>query len=117
MSTKRPDVDSKCFDLALLFLNEVEGMTDDDCWALAKDIQTACEDACRAVEERTTYDVTLDRLEISVRASNCLKLADAKTVGEVRAMSDGQLLRLPNFGRKSLKEVRDAIENKQWCEP
>jgi hypothetical protein len=49
---KRPDVDEKCFDLALVFLNEIEGMTDDDVWDLAKAIQTACEDACREVEER-----------------------------------------------------------------
>jgi hypothetical protein len=50
--TKRPDVDEKCFDLALDFLNEIKGVTDDDIWALAKDIQTACEDACREVETR-----------------------------------------------------------------
>jgi hypothetical protein len=49
---QRPDVDEKCFDLALAFLNEIAGMTEDDVWALAKDIQTACEDACREVEER-----------------------------------------------------------------
>jgi hypothetical protein len=50
--TRRPDVDTRCFDLAEDFLSEIKGMTDDDVWALAKDIQTACEDACREVEER-----------------------------------------------------------------
>jgi hypothetical protein len=50
--TKRPSVDSRCFDLALDFLNDVKGMNDDDVWALAKDIQTACEDACAEVQRR-----------------------------------------------------------------
>jgi hypothetical protein len=49
---QRPLVDEKCFDLALAFLNEIKGTTDDDLWALAKVIQDACEDACREVEER-----------------------------------------------------------------
>jgi hypothetical protein len=50
--TKRPAVDTKCYDLAEDFLSEVPGSTEDDVWALAKDIQTACEDACREVEDR-----------------------------------------------------------------
>ena len=50
--TKRPAVDARCFDLSLHFLNQIKGVTEDDFWALAKDIQTACEDACRSVEER-----------------------------------------------------------------
>ena len=49
---KRPAVDSKCFDLAEAFLSEVEGHTADDIWELAADLQRACEDACREVEER-----------------------------------------------------------------
>jgi hypothetical protein len=50
--TKRPDVDEKCFDLALTFLNDIQGVREDDIWDLAQAIQTACEDACREVETR-----------------------------------------------------------------
>lgn len=49
---KRPDVDTKVYNLAEDFLEEIQGYTEDDVWALAADIQTACEDACREVEQR-----------------------------------------------------------------
>jgi hypothetical protein len=48
----RPSVDTNVFELAELFLSEIPGVTEDDIWTPAKDIQTACEDACREVEER-----------------------------------------------------------------
>jgi hypothetical protein len=48
----RPSVDPACYELAEHFLSEIPGTTEDDLWALAKDLQTACEDACREVEER-----------------------------------------------------------------
>jgi hypothetical protein len=49
---KRPDVDTKVFNLAEDFLSELAGSTEDDIWELARIIQTACEDACREVENR-----------------------------------------------------------------
>lgn len=52
MSRERPAVDPASFDLAEHFLGEIPGVTEDDIWALAKDIQTVCEDACREIEDR-----------------------------------------------------------------
>lgn len=49
---KRPAVDNSVYDLAEEFLSTIPGSTEDDVWDLAKEIQTACEDACRKVEER-----------------------------------------------------------------
>jgi hypothetical protein len=54
---KRPDVDPASFDLAEHFLSEVEGSTEDDIWALAKSIQTICEDACLEIEQRQTKHI------------------------------------------------------------
>lgn len=51
---RRPAVDTKAYDLAEAFLEEIEGHTEDDIWDLAHVIQVACEDACREVEERAT---------------------------------------------------------------
>jgi hypothetical protein len=50
--TGRPLVDTRTYDLAARFLEEVPGSTEDDVWALAGDLQTLCEDACRAVGQR-----------------------------------------------------------------
>lgn len=70
------------------------------------------------LEDLNPYDgITVDRLEISRRASTGLKEAGAKTIGDVRAMTDYELLRTPNFGRKSLKEIRGAIQRREWAGP
>jgi hypothetical protein len=49
---------------------------------------------------------------LSTRARNCLinELGHEASIGDVIAMSDKHLLRVPNFGKKSLSELRSAIE-------
>lgn len=50
--------------------------------------------------------------DLSTRARNCLinELGHEATIGDVIAMSDKALLRVPNFGKKSLRELRSLIE-------
>ena len=50
--------------------------------------------------------------DLSTRARNCLinELGYEATIGDVIAMSDKALLRVPNFGKKSLRELRLLIE-------
>jgi DNA-directed RNA polymerase alpha subunit len=50
----------------------------------------------------------IEEVGLSVRSEKRLKM-DYKTVGEVRAASDEELLRANNFGRVSLKEVRRVV--------
>ena len=51
-------------------------------------------------------DMLIEQFSLSCRAHNCLVNNEGvRTVGEVRAKSDVELLRLPNFGRKSLNEM------------
>lgn len=50
----------------------------------------------------------LDLVELSCRSRNCLKYGGYETVQDVADAPDSELLRLPNFGRKSLKEVREV---------
>ena len=51
----------------------------------------------------------IDDLDFSVRTVNCLKKEGITTVGELAALSEDELLRLRNFGRKSLTEVREKL--------
>jgi len=51
----------------------------------------------------------LSTMDWSVRTANCFRDNKLKTVGEVRRMPDHDLLRMPNFGRVSLNEVRAQI--------
>lgn len=50
-------------------------------------------------------------LELSVRASNCLKNADIRTVGDLIQKTEVELLKTKNFGRKSLNEIKTVLAN------
>lgn len=52
----------------------------------------------------------IEDLELSVRAQNCLKQHGVKRVLDLVNMPEDEVLRIKNFGRKSLNEVREAIE-------
>ena len=54
-----------------------------------------------------TYQTPIERLDLSPRTMNCLKRAHIGKVGEVLQMSDEDLLKIRNFGEKSLRELRD----------
>ncbi|MBN2717125.1 MAG: DNA-directed RNA polymerase subunit alpha [Deltaproteobacteria bacterium] len=51
----------------------------------------------------------VDELELSVRSSNCLQNAGIKLIGELVQRSEAEMLKTKNFGRKSLKEIRDIL--------
>lgn len=54
---------------------------------------------------------SIDELEISVRASNCLKNEKIETIGDLVIKSGKELLTYENFGRKSLKELEKNLTN------
>lgn len=51
----------------------------------------------------------VDSLELSVRAANCLENADIKYIGELVTRSEAEMLKTKNFGRKSLNEIKDIL--------
>ncbi|MCH8897561.1 MAG: DNA-directed RNA polymerase subunit alpha [Chloroflexi bacterium] len=55
------------------------------------------------------YQTPIERLELSPRTLNCLKRAHITKVGEVLEMSDEDLLKIRNFGEKSLEELREKL--------
>lgn len=52
---------------------------------------------------------TVDALELSVRAANCLENANIKYIGELVTKSESEMLKTKNFGRKSLNEIKDIL--------
>jgi DNA-directed RNA polymerase subunit alpha len=52
---------------------------------------------------------SIDDLELSVRAHNCLVSSGVKRVIDLVNMSDDDILKIKNFGRKSLKEVKEVL--------
>lgn len=51
----------------------------------------------------------INELELSVRASNCLKAANIKTIGELAQKTEANMLKYRNFGKKSLNEIRSIL--------
>lgn len=52
---------------------------------------------------------SVEDLELSVRSANCLKNAGINTIGELVRRSEGEMLKTKNFGRKSLSEIKDIL--------
>jgi DNA-directed RNA polymerase subunit alpha len=51
----------------------------------------------------------VDELELSVRSANCLKNDNITYIGDLIQKSEAEMLRTPNFGRKSLNEIKEVL--------
>jgi DNA-directed RNA polymerase subunit alpha len=52
---------------------------------------------------------TVDELELSVRAANCLRNANIRLIGELVQKTEAEMLKTKNFGRKSLNEIKEIL--------
>jgi DNA-directed RNA polymerase subunit alpha len=71
------------------------------------------EEESRQDEERTRlrklYNMSVNEIELSVRAANCLNNANITTVGQLAMKSESEMLKYRNFGKKSLNEIKDKL--------
>ena len=61
-------------------------------------------------EEESVLESSIDTLELSIRSMNCLKNANIRTLRDLVARGEKEMVEIRNFGEKSLKEVRDKLE-------
>lgn len=54
-------------------------------------------------------DKSVDELELSVRSANCLQNANIRFIGELVQRTEAEMLKTKNFGRKSLKEIKEIL--------
>lgn len=52
---------------------------------------------------------SVEELELSVRANNCLRNASITTIGELVQRTEAELMKTKNFGKKSLQEIKDEL--------
>ena len=52
---------------------------------------------------------SVDELELSVRSANCLQNANIKSIGDLVQKTEAEMLKTKNFGRKSLKEIKEIL--------
>ena len=60
--------------------------------------------------EDQSLEMSIENLGLSVRSLNCLKRASIKVVRDLIAYSEDDLMKLKNFGQKSLDEIREKLE-------
>ena len=78
-------------------------------------LQTPSEDSpallsAQDPEMQRTLARPVEELELSVRAANCLKAANIRTIGELVSRDEAEMLQFHNFGKKSLDEIKAILE-------
>lgn len=61
---------------------------------------------------RELLSQSVDELDLSVRAHNCLKAANIKSIGDLVRREESEMLKFRNFGRKSLQELVQVLEER-----
>ena len=61
---------------------------------------------------RELLSQSVDELDLSVRAHNCLKAANIKNIGDLVRREESEMLKFRNFGRKSLQELIQVLEER-----
>ena len=55
-------------------------------------------------------NMSVNEIELSVRAANCLNNANITSVGQLAMKSESEMLKYRNFGKKSLNEIKDKLQ-------
>jgi DNA-directed RNA polymerase subunit alpha len=53
--------------------------------------------------------MSVNEIELSVRAANCLNNANITTVGQLAMKTEAEMLKYRNFGKKSLNEIKEKL--------
>ena len=83
---------------------------------LANFVDLQHEDTSASDDEKEDFDPILlrsvDDLELTVRAANCLKAENIYYIGDLIQRSENELLKTPNLGKKSLTEIKDVLASR-----
>ncbi len=79
---------------------------------IQREVETVASEAVETVESSENEpSITIDELELSVRAYNCLKRASINSMAELLKKSEHDLLNIKNFGKKSSDEVIERLHH------
>ena len=65
-----------------------------------------------ATAPASEWDVPVETLNLSVRSFNCLKRAGISKVSELLDMTEDEIIKMRNFGKKSLDEIKQVLEER-----
>ncbi|MGH7163484.1 MAG: DNA-directed RNA polymerase subunit alpha C-terminal domain-containing protein, partial [Planctomycetota bacterium] len=69
------------------------------------------ETSTKVLQLKERLALPISDLDLSVRASNCLEAENVRTVGDLVRLSEADLLAMKNFGKTSLREVKQKLAN------
>jgi DNA-directed RNA polymerase subunit alpha len=70
------------------------------------------EDVPIAAAPASEWDIPVETLNLSVRSFNCLKRAGISKVSELLDMTEDEIIKMRNFGKKSLDEIKQVLEER-----
>jgi DNA-directed RNA polymerase subunit alpha len=71
--------------------------------------EAAIAEAAEATTAHGMENFPIEELELGVRSYNCLKRVGIETIGDLTSKTEAELAAIPNFGRKSIEEVRETL--------
>ncbi len=96
--------ESAVSEAAKIIQEQLDVFSDFDC-IVAEEVEDVIEERIEDILSQP-----IDHLDLSVRSMNCLKSDDVFRVGDLVQRSEQEMLRTPNFGRKSLNEIMIVLE-------
>ncbi|MEE9232176.1 MAG: DNA-directed RNA polymerase subunit alpha [Nitrospirales bacterium] len=83
----------------------------DICLPSEDKVETVQEDSSDEAKVQVNQHLfrSVNELELSVRAANCLKNANIKSIGDLVQRSENEMLKTKNFGKKSLNEIKEVL--------
>jgi DNA-directed RNA polymerase subunit alpha len=109
------------FDRLTLEIESNGSITPDDALSEAAQILTeelrlfigfSTEEKPVATAPASEWDVPVETLNLSVRSFNCLKRAGISKVSELLDMTEDEIIKMRNFGKKSLDEIKQVLEDR-----
>jgi DNA-directed RNA polymerase subunit alpha len=75
-----------------------------------EDIREVAEADAEAPQAHGMENFPIEELELGVRSYNCLKRVGIETIGDLVSKTEPELAAIPNFGKKSIEEVRETLQ-------
>ncbi len=72
--------------------------------------EAAAESAAETTVSHGMENFPIEELELGVRSYNCLKRVGIETIGDLVTKSESELAAIPNFGKKSIEEVKETLQ-------
>ncbi|MDO5449468.1 MAG: DNA-directed RNA polymerase subunit alpha [Akkermansia sp.] len=105
----RVSADDAMLQAASILRHHLDVFVDSDSRSVEFDKSSAAEESGNTAQLRKLLNMSVNEIELSVRAANCLNNANITTVGQLAMKTEAEMLKYRNFGKKSLNEIKDKL--------